>query len=70
MPSGCHTRITRQAVVGMVGGERQFTEARVGAGAVTERKKGFWEPQNNSYTEKQEWNIIYDLAVKHTVMEV
>lgn len=57
-------------MVGMVGRERQFPNARVGAGAVPERRKGFWEPQHNSYTDKQEWNLVYDLAVNHIVMEV
>lgn len=68
--SDCHTRITRQMVVGVVGREGQFAEARVRASAVTERRKGFWETPNNSYTEKPEWDLAYDLAVNHRVTEV
>lgn len=67
--SVCHARIIRQVVVGVLGRVEQFTKARAWAGAVTEEGGEFWEAPNNSYTEKQEWNLAYDLAVNHRIME-
>lgn len=75
--SDCLPRITGQVGVGVVGREEQLTRARVGAGALKERrKKGFREAPNkncpapnNRDAKKQEWDLVRDLAVNHRIME-